>query len=281
MFSIIEEVFMAIKADYHVHSYHSGDSDESMEKIIKQGIELGLTDICFTEHHDIDYHSKDPKDDAIFDLNVDSYLYELLSLKEQYKDQINLHFGVEIGMQPHLRRELALFSKGHEFDFIIASSHMLNHKDPYFRELFSELSDEEMYRMYFKELYEDLKVFSNFDVLGHLDYIVRYGNTKDADYSYDKYKDVIDPILEKLIDMEKGLEINTNGLRCGMKSPNPNIDILKKYHSLGGEIITVGSDAHEAKYLSYEFDTASDILKECGFKYYCTFNQRYAEYHKL
>ena len=50
---------------------------------------------------------------------------------------------------------------------------------------------------------DNLKAFSNFDVYGHLDYVVRYGPNKDANYSYDKYKDVLDKILSWLVDHEK------------------------------------------------------------------------------
>ena len=272
---------MAIKADYHLHSHNSGDSEELMENYVKQAIEAGLNTICFTEHMDIDYKGENPEDNNIFELNTDSYLYELASLKSKYSNQINILFGIEIGMQPHLRRELAIYSKAYEFDFIIGSVHMLDGKDPYYRYLYPDKSDEELYRMYFKEMYEDLRVFSNFDVLGHLDYIVRYGQNKDTNYSYDKYKDLIDPILEKLIDNEKGIELNTAGLRYGCREANPCMDILKKYRDLGGEIITVGSDAHKACDLGYKFDIAKNILEDAGFKYYCTFEKRVAEFHKL
>ena len=59
------------------------------------------------------------------------------------------------------------------------------------------------------------------------------------------------------------------------------MDILKKYREMGGEIITIGSDAHETGYLADGFDRAAEVLKECGFKYYTTFEKRVAEYHKL
>ena len=34
---------MALKADFHLHSSFSGDSDAPMEEIIKKAISLGLT----------------------------------------------------------------------------------------------------------------------------------------------------------------------------------------------------------------------------------------------
>ncbi len=274
---------MSIKSDFHVHSTFSGDAHDSMEDMIKKGIEMGLTSICFTEHQDIDYDYKlNEEEEGLFDLNTDAYLYDLLKLRAKYASDINVLFGVEIGVQPHLRRELALYAKAYDFDFIIASAHLIDGYDPYnkvFKDAFP--SDEENYRNYFKTILEDLKVFSNFDVFGHLDYIVRVGNTKDQFYSYDKYKDVIDPILTKLIDMEKGIEINTGALRKGMRETNPCKDIIKKYRELGGEIITIGSDAHSIDELAYRVDQAGEILKECGFKYYATFEKRVAEMHKL
>lgn len=273
---------MAIKSDFHLHSNHSSDSTASMESMILRGIELGLESMCFTEHHDIDFPEiSEETGEASFNLNTDSYLYELLGLRYKYESQIKILFGVEIGMQPHLRRELALYAKAYEFDYIIGSTHLVGGVDPYYESYFENISDEEGYRKYFEEMYENMKVFSNYDVLGHLDYIVRYGKTKDADYSYEKYADVIDPILKKLIDQEKGLELNTGGLRHNLREPNPCSDILKKYRSLGGEIITIGSDAHEPSVMALEFDRASEILKDCGFKYYTTFEKRTVEMHKL
>ena len=41
--------------DYHLHSSFSGDSDAPMEKMIQQGIRLGLPAMCFTEHLDPDF----------------------------------------------------------------------------------------------------------------------------------------------------------------------------------------------------------------------------------
>lgn len=273
---------MAIKSDFHLHSNHSSDSDSSMESMILRGIELGLESMCFTEHHDIDFPEVSKETgEAMFNLNTDSYLYELLGLRYKYEDKIKILFGVEIGMQPHLRRELALYAKAYEFDYIIGSTHLVGRIDPYYESYFEGKSDEEAYRTYFKEVYENMKIFSNYDVLAHLDYIVRYGKNKDENYSYEKYADVIDPILNKLIDQEKGLEVNTGGLRHGLREANPCTDIIKKYKSLGGEIITIGSDAHRPSDIAIEFDRASEILKECGYKYYTTFEKRTVEMHKL
>lgn len=271
---------MAIKADFHIHTSFSGDSDTPMESMIQKAVKLGLTHICITEHYDPDYVYT-PGEEGMFELNTDSYLYELLKLREKYKDQIAVGFGVELGLQPHLKRQLAVYSKSHDFDFIIGSSHICSQKDPYCLSFFEGRSEDEAHHEYFESVLECVKSLPYFDVYGHLDYVVRYGPTKNEQYTYAKHADVFDRILTTLIDNEKGIELNTGGFRHGLNQPNPSVDILKRYRELGGEIITVGSDAHEPSVIALEFDKACDILKACGFQYYCIFQSRMPEYFKL
>lgn len=273
---------MPITADYHVHSYFSGDSDTPMEQMIQSAIARGLKHICFTEHQDFDFPYEMTKDKpGMWDLNADSYLYELLSMRDKYESQIKIHFGVELGMQPQCVRKNLIFAREHEYDFIIASSHICNGIDPYYPAFYEGRSEEEAYREYFESILTNVKLYNNFDVYGHLDYVVRYGPNKDKNYSYEAYKDVIDPILSYLIENEKGIEINTAGLVKGLNNPNPSKDIIKRYRELGGEIITIGSDSHMPDTLGAHFDKAAEILTDCGFKYYCVFEKRIAEFLKL
>ena len=81
---------MAIRADYHLHSSFSGDSQAPMEEMILKGISLGLESMCFTEHQDMDYVYETPDREGLFEVNTDSYLYELIRCKEKYADKINV-----------------------------------------------------------------------------------------------------------------------------------------------------------------------------------------------
>ena len=45
-----------MRADYHVHTEFSDDSDYAMEKVIQDSIAMGLDEICFTDH--VDYGIK-------------------------------------------------------------------------------------------------------------------------------------------------------------------------------------------------------------------------------
>ena len=188
---------MPILSDCHLHTHHSGDSKAPMEDMIRRGIELGLTTMCFTEHNDFGFPDYPDLPSDTFLLNVDSYLYELLALREKYAGQIKLLFGLELGLQPEVFRENAILARSYEFDFIIGSSHLVNGKDPYYPDCFEGRTDEEVYRAYFEAELANIRKFSNFDVYGHLDYVVRYGASRDAEYSYDKYKDILDNILTR------------------------------------------------------------------------------------
>ena len=97
-----EGILMAIKADFHLHSHFSGDCQEPMENMIQKGIELGLTHMCFTEHMDMDFPVTELDPEGKFLVNTDSYLYELIGLKQKYAGKINILFGIELGLQPHL-----------------------------------------------------------------------------------------------------------------------------------------------------------------------------------
>lgn len=271
---------MAIKADFHLHSSFSGDSTAPMEDMVQKAISLGLTHICFTEHYDPDYVYTE-EDEGIYELNTDSYLYELLKLKAKYENQIRIMFGVELGLQPHIKRDLAIYTKSHDLDFIIGSTHICNRKDPYYPSFFEGRSEDEAHQEYFEAVLESVKKLPYFDVYGHLDYVVRYGPTKNDSYTYQKHKDVFDKILTSLLEAEKGIELNTGGFHYNLGQPNPSIDILKRYKELGGEIITIGSDAHSPERVGSDFDKARDILLSCGFKYYTIFEGRIPEYFKL
>lgn len=272
---------MPIKADYHLHSHFSGDSDASMEAMIQKAIGLGFTEMCFTEHMDLDYPVTPETPAGLFEVNTDSYLFDLIKYREKYAGKIKVNFGIELGMQPHLARENARYAKSYDFDFIIASTHVVRHGDPYYPAYFEGRSDEEAYREYFEETLACMKTFTNFDIYGHIDYVIRYGKTRDADYSYEKYADLFEKMIDILLAGEKGIELNTGGLRKGLREAHPCTQFLRRYREMGGEIITVGSDAHNPADIGSNFDRAADILKDCGFSYYCTFEKRTPSFHKL
>lgn len=263
--------------DQHMHCNFSGDSDALPEDMIKAGIAHGLSGICFTDHLDYDY----PEEPNIFLLDFDNYFKVLSDLREKYADKISVNIGIELGLQPQAAGQNLAVAEKYPFDFIIGSSHVVNHMDPYYPEFFAGRDEDAAYMEYFESVLENINSDVDFDVYGHIDYVVRYGPNKNAFYTYEKFKDIIDEILTQLISKGKGIEVNTGGFKHGLGHPNPTEDIIKRYRELGGEIITMGADAHVPEYVAYEFDKTAHIIKNCGFKYYTVFKNRKAEFIPL
>lgn len=263
--------------DQHMHCNFSGDSDALPEDMIKAGIAHGLSGICFTDHLDYDY----PEEPNIFLLDFDNYFKALSDLRKKYADKISVNIGIELGLQPQAAGQNLAVAEKYPFDFIIGSSHVVNHMDPYYPEFFAERNEDEAYMEYFESVLENINSCVDFDVYGHIDYVVRYGPNKNAFYTYEKFKDIIDEILTQLISKGKGIEVNTGGFKYGLGHPNPTEDIIKRYRELGGEIITMGADAHVPEYVAYEFGKTAQIIKNCGFKYYTVFKNRKAEFIPL
>ena len=195
--------------DQHMHCNFSGDSDALPEDMIKAGIAHGLSGICFTDHLDYDY----PEEPNIFLLDFDNYFKALSDLRKKYVDKISVNIGIELGLQPQAAGQNLAVAEKYPFDFIIGSSHVVNHMDPYYPEFFAERNEDEAYMEYFESVLENINSCVDFDVYGHIDYVVRYGPNKNAFYTYEKFKDIIDVILTQLISKGKGIEVNTGGFK--------------------------------------------------------------------
>ena len=273
---------MPILHDFHMHSSFSSDSTASMESMIQSAISKNLKAICMTEHYDIDYPNYFGEPTPPFLVNFEAYRAHYLELEAKYRGKLEFLFGLELGLQPHLAQTYYECIKKYPFDFILGSIHTCNGNDPYYSQYyFKDIEEEEAYRNYFKFILENLEVYDGFDSLGHLDYVVRYGPNKDKFYTYEKYQDLLDPILMKLVSMGKAIECNAGALSRGLKTTNPNSIILTRYRELGGELVTIGSDAHKPEAIGSDFDFARAVLLESGFTHYATFRNRIPQMHKL
>ena len=254
-----------ITADLHTHSSFSTDSDEPLFEMAKSAIQKGLTTLCLTEHMDFDYPTGE------FQLEVRSYRDELLRVRGEFSGRLDILFGVELGLLDYLSDTLYEFISKWDFDFVIGSAHQIDGYDPYYPEYFEKYGGKNGILRFFEGMLASVKNFDDYDVLGHIDYIVRYS----PEQSYDPFdfREVLDEILKTVISKGKGIEINTKGLDS-LGYVHPNMWILKRYKELGGEIVTVGSDAHDGSRIAADFDLAEQALKSAGFERYTIFRNR-------
>lgn len=263
-----------ILTDMHVHSCFSSDSSAKVEDMISMALDKGFSYFYLTDHMDFEFPIVDGMD---FILDVEQYDLMFDSLHEKLQDKIILRKGIELGIKREVIGNIIHLLDSHSFDFVISSTHLVNNIDPYQPLFWEGKSEKDCIYHYFETVFDNLKLFTDFDSCAHLDYVVRHAPSKGKAYSYKLYGDIIDEILKYLIHNGKALEVNTGGLRYGLNNPNPHLDILKRYHELGGELITIGSDAHEPSYYAFQFEKVEGMLKEIGFQYYSVFFERKAE----
>ena len=253
--------------DYHIHTSLSADCDVDMMEMAAAADKKGLKEICFTDHYDIDFPSED-------DYTVDFELYakQLSEVKAAYP-QINIRKGVEAGLEPHSFHRFEKLLENEELDYVVGSVHVVCGLDPYFDTFWKSTGRQKAFDEYARLSLECVKAADFYDVFGHLGYISKYCPMDNNLFKYSDYTGVVDEILTTLVERGQGLEVNTSGL---LKTGNlmPDLPIIQRFKQLGGEIVTIGSDAHASELVGYAADYTLNALKTLGFKYVCAYDKR-------
>ena len=254
-----------------MHSAFSGDSDSAPIDMINAAKSKRLRGITFTDHLDYDFFDEP----GIFDLDIPVYFESQSALaQKESTSNFTILTGIEVGLQKSCitRNNNAINSK--DFDFVIGSTHQVDGRDPYFDSFWEGKDEHDLFMRYYETVLENLNTFSNFDTVAHLDYIFRYSRKDKLQDTYTPYAELVDAILEKTIKMDKALEINTGAYIKKMLEPNPGLQIIKRYHELGGKLITIGADAHEPKNVAIGFEKLPELLNNCGFKEFAVYKKR-------
>ena len=252
--------------DYHLHSDVSFDSTEKAIDMIQAALDMGLKEICFTDHGDTDPYGK-----KILTFSRKEYLeaYEKFMGKEL---PVKVKFGAEIGAAPWDISSYDNIAATYDFDFIILSAHFVGKEDPYFAEYFKPRTRRQAFEEYMQEVIRDIDTHDNYSVLGHLTFVSKCCPLDDPIVHYSEFCDYYDEIFKKLITRGKGIEINTSGYK-NTGEPLPPYEAVKRYIDMGGEIITLGSDAHDRYRVGEHVFEAVERLKQMGAKYICTFDK--------
>lgn len=259
--------------DYHMHSDVSEDGRSSGFEMAERAAQMGLREICFTDHID---DIPDPnKADWTFETADFNAAYDHLSI-----DGLRIRKGIEFGLLQYNRDRLTAELQRRPFDFVIGSIHFAQNVDVYDAVFWEGRSPEETVKEFLKETLNCVRIHDDFDVLGHLTVLgkVRY-TPNNRPMAYSDNADIVDEIFRVLIQKGKGLEVNTSGLtRCGAFLPTA--DYLHRFKELGGEIVTVGSDAHSHHRVGQGCFDACTMVNHI-FGHVCTFADRKPIFHKL
>lgn len=247
--------------DAHNHTFFSEDCKAGLNDMIESAILKGIRHYTITDHLDLDYQDKR----FTFDLDHQTRKAAINEAKEKYKDRINIYYGLECGVQPHIIKEAETIIQQEQFDFVIASMHTTHKKDLYTKDFYQGLYPLEAYKAYINEFAHCLEVMNHYSVVGHLDIVKRYELSLN-EVDLEDVKAEIKELLKIIIRKGKGIEINTSGYNDIFHHAFPHPTILHWYKELGGNIITIGSDAHFPEKIAQHYEKALKVIEECGFE---------------
>lgn len=277
--------------DCHTHTFYSMDSDADIVQMCLRAEKLGLEAYAVTDHCECawwypkeHYADTSLSEDYDFASDFEKSVSAVCRLKERFDGRLNLICGTELGSAMHdlSVAEKAVYDK--RLDFVIGSVHQLRGLPDFAFIDYKKYSEDEIYALlsdYFQEIYE-LCRWGKFDVLGHLTYALRYisGNYgMEADLS--RFEEIIAESFRELVRNGCGIEINTSGLRQAYGRTFPELHYIKLFRSVGGQLISIGSDAHTVEDLGKGVGDGAELARAAGFDRVCFFRQRRPEYIKL
>ena len=283
--------------DCHTHCRFSPDGKDEPYLLAKKAIDLGLaawalTDHCEcntwfeSEHYGIDSNTADSDDILMYNCRKfhSESIKSVRELKELFSGQIEFINGIELGQPlqaPDIANELIA---DNELDFVIGSLHNNADTVDFYYFQYDKMQTQDIYNLlddYFSQVLEMCR-WGRFDILGHLSYPLRYICGKyGISIDMERYRDKCAEIFEILIKNGKGIEINTSSLFTDYKATMPDKDLVMLYKDLGGEIISLGSDAHCAENLGQGIEIGAELARKCGFKYCAYFKKHIPVYVKL
>ena len=267
-------------SDYHLHTLISSDSPATLEQQAQAALKAGLQELCVTDHWNLLDQQGNPLSHT---RDWSASIAQLLQAREQFGSQMEIRLGVEVGngeIAPESIRD-GLAQAGGHLDFVIGSLHNMSlgsgglgiytaaHQCQHIEEGISLLED-------YMNTLTALSATDTFDVLGHVIYPLRY-LPQQWQLTLKPYEEQLRELFRCLSQSGRGIEMNTTQGH----TIEEWTEVLKLYRDCGGEILTVGSDAHRPEWIGAGFSDAYDLLKHLGFRWVCTYRSRKPEFHSL
>lgn len=251
------------------------DGANTIEDTIKVAIQKGFDSIGFSSHSTMPHTNT-------YSITLEGekkYLQELVELKKKYADKIDVLTGIEF--------DLYSINDLSPYDFIIADVHHIKVKDILVDmdvrapETVQKIIDEHFdgdglkYARAFYETTAKLVELNRADFVGHFDLIEKHIEKANLfDTECKKYKEYQISALEAIVNKIPVFEINTGAISRGYRTtPYPSLFVLKELNRLGGKI-TITSDCHDNKFLTYGYLDAVELAKKAGFKEYYVFTKK-------
>ncbi len=251
--------------DSHLHTNLSPDSDVDVDLFCAEAVARGIPEIAITDHLDFD-----PRDPAYEYTDFPTRERIVRAAAERWADHgLAVRFGVELTYGRPYEADIRDHLRAHRYDFTIGSVHDWP-DSPYrdrarFPRWLAGRSIADIVAPYFHEVIGAAQS-GLFDTIGHLDVVKRYLTPDVTLTDLDDAPELYAPVLRAIVEGGSALEINTSGLRQEIGETYPSATIVALYRELGGERITIGSDAHRIGHFAFGLGRGYQIADRAGFR---------------
>lgn len=263
--------------DQHIHTNASPDGRAAVAAIVAAAKAKGLSHIALTDHYEAcppipELFPGDSK--GWLAAAEDRYRRVIARAWENIReaqalagDELTVVAGLELGNPlDDLPRTEEILAEN-QYGFLLASQHNNpGRPDFYYLQQFPEIDILVELDRYFEAMYEMVK-WGRFHSLAHLTYPLRYVPADRLPADTRRWDEQINAVLRLLAEKGLAMEINVAGLRKGVGVTSPDLPLIKRFKQLGGELITIGSDAHFAKDVGADLETGAALAREAGFAY--------------
>lgn len=241
----------------------------------EKAVTQGLQEIAISDHFEPSLGNE-----KYLRYEAEKYFLEIEEARQKFEGKLQIKTAVELG-QPHLYPEYSLkLIEGFCFDYVLGSAHRMPDNVDFGEIKYTPQNLRAHCLNYLQEL-KSLAQWDRFDCLGHLDLVKRYAANYNLKVDLLDYQERLAEILRIVIENGKGIEVNSSGLRQAAKECLPGFDIIRFYRQLGGEIITIGSDAHTAKDVGKGIREAIEMIQNAGFNYMTIYTTRNPQMIKI
>ena len=248
--------------DTHMHTAFSHDSNVLLELYAAQAAQLGVREIVITDH--VDFMPGSPGY-RYFDYDLRRGVIH--ETAERWAGKVAIRHGVELTYESRYEDEIREYLRTHSFDYSIGSVHAVA-DSPYSRAniatFVSGKTVAEAVAPYFAEVEASIRS-GMFDTVGHLDQCKRWLRPWFPPAEFATIPASYEPLLVALVESGAALEVNSSGLRYPEGETYPGPWVVARFRELGGERVTVGSDAHMPESFAFGLEEAAEIVAAAGF----------------
>ncbi|MED3662540.1 histidinol-phosphatase HisJ [Ureibacillus terrenus] len=259
-----------MKKDGHIHTpFCPHGTADPLEQYIEKAIQHRFTDITFTEHAPLPGNFTDPtpeKDSGMKPELLSTYIETLEQLKRKYKNDINIHIGLEVDFIAGFEEETKNFLDqiGPRLDDAILSVHFLKWNDEYVCIDYSETefmkfaekvgNVEAVYDLYYDTVIQSIEAdLGQFKPrrIGHPTLVHKFQHAHNI-LVEDEHR--IKEVLNKMKEFGFELDVNSAGLsKKYCREPYPPFPMIEYAKSIRLPLV-FGSDAHSVKDLHQHYE---------------------------